>query len=96
MRINLTTPFAEKDEAKALGARWDGSRKCWYIQDVKDLAPFARWLPQDGAGAPPTTASAPKARPSSAPGVRTGPAQVAPHCGCDVLPWDPCVHTRAA
>ena len=88
MRINLITPYAEKDEAKALGARWDGSRKCWYIQDVKDLTPFARWLPKGDAAAPVT------ARRDSAPGVRTGPAHV-PHCGCDVLPWEPCVHSPA-
>jgi Domain of unknown function (DUF5710) len=94
MRINLTTPFAEKDQVKALGARWDGTRRCWYIQDVKDLTPFARWLPQGGADAP-AAASATKARPSSAPGVRTGPAHVE-HCGCDVLPWEPCVHSRVA
>ena len=24
---------------------------------------------------------------------RTGPAQLAPHCGCDVLPWEDCIHT---
>jgi hypothetical protein len=45
MRINLVTPFAEKDEAKALGARWDAAIKIWYIQDVADLAPFMRWIP---------------------------------------------------
>jgi hypothetical protein len=89
MRINLTTRFAEKDQVKALGARWDGARKCWYVQDVKDLTPFARWLPQDGGEA---AAPAAKARPASAAGVRTGPAHV-PHCGCAVLPWEPCVHT---
>jgi hypothetical protein len=33
MRINLLTPFAEKDAVKALGARWDAAKKCWYIVD---------------------------------------------------------------
>jgi hypothetical protein len=88
MRINLVTPFAEKDQVKALGARWDPTRKCWYIQDVKDLAPFARWVPQ--AGAAPAGSAAPAAATKT---PRTGPAQVAPHCGCDVLPWEACVHT---
>ena len=37
MRINLVTPFAEKDAAKALGARWDATKKLWYIVDVADL-----------------------------------------------------------
>ena len=42
MRINLVTPFAEKEAAKALGARWDGVKKVWYIVDVEDLTPFMR------------------------------------------------------
>lgn len=45
MRINLVTPFAEKDAVKALGARWDAAKKCWYVVDVADLAPFKRWIP---------------------------------------------------
>lgn len=84
MRTNLKVPFAEKDDAKALGARWDPARKCWYVQD-KDLAGFERWLPETGA---------PVARATAAP--RTGPAEPPAHCGCDVLPWEPCVHTHAA
>ncbi|MDB5958339.1 DUF5710 domain-containing protein [Ramlibacter sp.] len=90
MRTYLNCPFAEKDEAKSLGARWDGAKKRWYIEDAKDLGPFARWLAQDGAA----PASA-KARVDASPGVRTGPKEV-PHCGCDALPWESCVHTPAA
>ena len=45
MRINLVTPFAEKDVVKALGARWDATKKLWYIVDVADLTPFLRWIP---------------------------------------------------
>lgn len=44
MRINLNCPFSEKDEAKALGARWDAARKVWYIENVEDLTPFMRWI----------------------------------------------------
>ena len=40
----LKVPYAEKDEAKALGARWNPARKSWYVPDGKDPAPFARWL----------------------------------------------------
>lgn len=29
-RIDLAVPFAEKDEAKRLSARWDGERKLWF------------------------------------------------------------------
>ena len=42
MRINLVTPYAEKDAVKALGARWDATKKLWYIVDVADLTPFNR------------------------------------------------------
>lgn len=45
MRVNLVTPFEEKDAVKALGARWDATKRCWYIVDVADLTPFARWTP---------------------------------------------------
>lgn len=29
-KIYLNVPFAEKDLAKKLGAKWDGSLKKWY------------------------------------------------------------------
>ena len=29
-RIDLRVPYSEKDEAKALGARWDAGSKRWY------------------------------------------------------------------
>lgn len=34
-RVELQVPYARKDEAKALGARWDGVRRTW-------------WLPSEG------------------------------------------------
>ena len=40
----LKVPYAEKDEAKALGARWSQDRKAWYVPDGVPDAPFARWL----------------------------------------------------
>lgn len=98
MRIDLVTPFAEKDAAKALGARWDPARKTWYVQNVADLAPFQRWIP---AGAP--APKPPGARPGmpaprpaiAAPGAGaiTESVAVPTHCGCDVLPWEPCAHS---
>lgn len=85
MRINLKTPFAEKDEAKALGARWDPKQKCWYIQNVADLAPFARWITDS-----PSSASPGKSKDLI---VTGGP--VADGCGCQVLPWEDCEHSSA-
>lgn len=43
----LVTPFNEKDQVKALGARWDPGRRQWYVPEGRDLAPFAAWLPAD-------------------------------------------------
>jgi hypothetical protein len=40
----LKVPFAEKDEAKQLGARWDAKKKKWYAPLGADLARFSRWL----------------------------------------------------
>lgn len=42
-RTFLSVPFAEKDEAKGIGARWDAARKKWYVPQGLDLALFARW-----------------------------------------------------
>jgi hypothetical protein len=39
----LTVPFAEKEEAKQLGARWDPKRRKWYVPAGVDAAPFSRW-----------------------------------------------------
>jgi hypothetical protein len=99
MRINLVTPFAEKDAVKALGARWDAAKKLWYITDVADLTPFARWIPDLAAAqaAPSGSASLPGFSPNApAQQARRPTAQTAidvPHCGCNVLPWDDCEHS---
>lgn len=42
-RIYLNVPFSEKDEAKALGAKWDRRTKAWYARDDMELEPFKRW-----------------------------------------------------
>jgi hypothetical protein len=38
--IALNVPRARKDEAKALGARWNGFKKTWYVKVGTDLSPF--------------------------------------------------------
>ncbi|HRX70591.1 MAG TPA: exodeoxyribonuclease VII large subunit [Candidatus Competibacteraceae bacterium] len=43
--IFLNVPFAEKDAAKGLGARWHRQQRQWYVPAGRDPAPFARWLP---------------------------------------------------
>lgn len=41
--VTLSVPFAEKDEAKALGARWDAGARTWVTRPGHTEA-FARWL----------------------------------------------------
>jgi hypothetical protein len=46
MRVNLKVPYAEKDKAKRLGAKWDMARKVWFVEDLDNLSPFLRWMPE--------------------------------------------------
>ena len=55
----LNVPFAQKDAAKALGARWDAANKKWYAPGDKDIALFAQWQTQSG-GAVSAAPSKPK------------------------------------
>lgn len=50
MTLYLDVPFRQKDEAKALGARWDPAARKWYAPTGVELALFDAWLP---APAPP-------------------------------------------
>jgi len=42
----LNVPYAEKDEAKALGARWNPTKRRWYVPDGVATAAFAKWAGQ--------------------------------------------------
>jgi hypothetical protein len=47
----LKVPYADKDKAKALGARWNAQRKVWYVPDGTAVTPFEQWCtPGAGAG----------------------------------------------
>lgn len=63
--ILLKVPYAEKDEAKALGARWNPTRKCWYVPDGKDPGAFARWAAGGAARAAGEAADGAAKAPSS-------------------------------
>lgn len=39
----IEVPFKQKDEAKALGAKWDRQEQSWYVPASVDPAPFAKW-----------------------------------------------------
>lgn len=44
-RLYLSVPLDEKDDAKALGARWDGSVKLWWVQAHTYKGDLLRWKP---------------------------------------------------
>lgn len=43
--LYLTVPFAEKNEAKALGAKWDATARKWYVPHGVDVNLFTPWWP---------------------------------------------------
>lgn len=85
MRTDLQVPYAEKDEAKSLGARWDAARKLWYVQNVSNLEAFARWLPAGGAAKP---ASGARGDAGAGGMLKTGARFFELACSC--LPWEGC------
>jgi hypothetical protein len=44
----LNVPYAEKDQARELGARWNPTRKRWYVPNGVATEPFARWMAKEG------------------------------------------------
>jgi hypothetical protein len=97
MRVNLKVPFAEKDEAKKLGARWDAARKIWYLDNQADMTPFARWSPtshEATGGDGITSKSAPVRRQESTGKVIVGSQYLERPRVCDCLPWDDCEKCR--
>ncbi|MES3021665.1 MAG: zincin-like metallopeptidase domain-containing protein [Pseudomonadota bacterium] len=42
--VLIDVPFKQKDEAKALGAKWDRKEQSWFVPSGVDAAPFSKWL----------------------------------------------------
>jgi hypothetical protein len=62
LKTYLNVPYAQKDAAKALGARWDAANKKWYVPADKDIALFEPWQPKVGTlDVPSSTTGKPKA-----------------------------------
>ena len=53
----LNCPIAEKDAAKALGAKWDAAQRKWFVPEGLAMAPFARWDPTAPSAAGSTPAA---------------------------------------
>lgn len=48
MRIYLNVPYHEKEEAKALGAKWDARVKKWYADTARDeYVKYSKWILDD-------------------------------------------------
>jgi Domain of unknown function (DUF5710) len=71
--INLKVPFNEKDQAKALGARWNAEAKLWYVPQGVEAAPFEKWLSSSPNTAPVQSNAKPSAKPAQASVGSTSP-----------------------
>ena len=45
----LAVPYNERNNAKALGAKWDKEAKSWYSPEGSDLSNLKKWIPEQGA-----------------------------------------------
>jgi len=77
-RTYLVVPYKEREDAHALGAKWERERKQWYVPRDVDLAAFDRWPRADAAepagAASPAPVTSAAAAPSTAAVEATPPA----------------------
>jgi hypothetical protein len=88
--MNLKVPFAEKDQAKKLGARWDPALKVWYVAGALDAAAFAQWSPSPHGGGAVGGGGQSSPRLESAGKLVVGSAFSEVVRVCECLPWDVC------
>lgn len=81
--VFLTVPYAEKDAAKALGARWNPTRRRWYVADGVATEPFAKWI--DAASASASTSTSAAAGGAARPGAKAGTGRVDSYQGKTVI-----------
>ena len=81
--VFLTVPYAEKDAAKALGARWNPTRRRWYVADGVATEPFAKWI--DAASASASTSTSASAGGAAKPGAKAGTGRVDSYQGKTVV-----------
>jgi hypothetical protein len=43
-KMFLNVPYADKDAAKSLGARWDAGKRKWYVPAGLDQSLFSKWV----------------------------------------------------
>ncbi|MFL6675045.1 MAG: DUF5710 domain-containing protein [Massilia sp.] len=108
MPIRLDVPYADKDQAKALGARWNPKGRFWYVPDGVLVTPFEPWVPDSdtpASGASSENGSAarpPKQEATARPGSKdlvVGKTNIGSQyfdTGHDCIPWLPCEQCTAA
>ena len=88
----LNVPFAQKDAAKALGAKWDPAKKQWYAPANIDITVFEKWPAQSGSKKASTTKSKKKSSTSGkkvVSGITTyGKNKELTNCNDNSPPWD--------
>ena len=80
-RIRLNVPYAQKDQAKRLGARWNPSGRFWYVPEGEDPQKFKRWFPAVKTPSPiiiPTPTPTPTPTPPPPPPPTKPSTQVTP------------------
>ena len=105
-RLYLLVPYAEKEEAKAAGARWCPVMRQWWIQQsaIGGSPELYRWIDDDVLAARARDAHEYLKGLRIAPGahvVGLGPAEsgacarMLPQCTCVTPPWESCEHTTS-
>lgn len=82
----LNVPYAEKDQARELGARWNPTRKRWYVPNGVATEPFARWMAKEGEA--PSSPSSPSSRDERTAKLVTGARYLEIDHACN--PFEPC------
>lgn len=67
-KVLINVPYKQKDEVKALGAKWDRQEQSWFIPTGVDSSRFAKWT-QEGTN----TATGDAQLSTTAPGSQTKP-----------------------
>lgn len=88
-RLYLNVPYAEKEDAKVLGARWCMRRKKWWVYANQMSPKHQRWLNVS------SDSHVHDLFPADPHPVRTSPRTdfSLPDCACTTPPWEDCQHT---
>ncbi len=86
-RFYLTVPFAQKDKAKGLGAKWDPTRKSWYVPEGVDTGAFQRWISDDSDHQGPTPGDPSAQRAGSPNRKKESSGVVIPSTNPDFVPY---------